>query len=93
MYQSDTRVSRMDTPEAIARQVSIEIKAAMDLARLSQREVAEATQIPLVTLNRRLSGTGKPFDFGEVGAIAGVLGLSVTELVLRAERNAGRAAA
>lgn len=83
----------MDTPEAVARQVAVEIKAAMASAGLSQREVADATNIPLVTLNRRLTGSGKPFDFGEVSAITAVLGISLTELVLRAERSLSRAAA
>ena len=83
----------MDTSEAVARQVSAEIKAAMLAAGISQRDLAAKTAIPLVTLNRRLTGGSKPFDLVELASIADVLGLSLTELVLRAERATSRAAA
>lgn len=86
-------VIHMETPESIARQVAIEIEAARKAAGVSQRDLSEATAIPLVTLNRRLTGAGKPFTFTEVAAIAQRLGTTVTEIALRAERNAGRDAA
>lgn len=79
------------TPEALARQVLAEIRQAMKAAGISQRDIAKATGIPLVTLNRRLVGTGKPMDLSEVAAIAAVLGLSLTEVALRAERALGQA--
>lgn len=93
MSRLGTTLIPMDTTEAVARQVSVEIKAAMLAAGISQRDLAAKTTIPLVTLNRRLTGAGKPFDLIELASIADVLGLGLTELVLRAERSASRAAA
>lgn len=88
-----TTVVRMETPEAIARQVAIEIENVRKSAGVSQRDLAEATGIPLVTLNRRLTGQGKPFTFAEVAAVAQSLGTTITEIALRAERNVNTAAA
>lgn len=93
MSQMVTTVIPMDTPEALSRQIATEVRTAMETAGLSQRDVADATTIPLVTLNRRLVGGGKPFDLVELANVAGVLKLSVTELVLRAERNLTKVAA
>lgn len=59
---------------------------------MSQRDVAAATGIPLVTLSRRLTGqTG--FTVPEVAAIAHLLGISLVEVFLRAERAATASAA
>lgn len=84
---------RMDTPEALARQVALEVEAARKAAGISQRALSETTGIPLVTLNRRLTGQGKPFTFAEVAAVAAALGTTLTDISLRAERNVGRTAA
>ena len=88
-----TTVVRMDTAEALARQVAAEIKNAMKAAGVSQRDVADATGIPLVTLNRRLSGMGKPMTIAEAAAILPALNLSLTEIALRAERHLASQAA
>ena len=93
MSRLGTTVSTMDTSEAIARQITAELRAALESAGLSQREAAAATGIPLVTLNRRLSGQHKTFDLVEVAALAELVGLGLTDLVLRAERNLIKAAA
>lgn len=87
-----TTVIHMDTPESIARQVSAEIRAAMKLAGMSQRDMAAKTGIPLVTLGRRLTG-GKPFDIAELAAVASTLNIGVVDLMLRAERASSKAAA
>lgn len=93
MSQMVTTVSRMDTSESIARQVAVELRAAMASAGVSQRDMAAETGIPLVTLSRRLTGTGKGFTLDEVAMVASVLGLGLTEVVLRAERAMRSAAA
>ena len=86
MSRMGTTVIPMDTAQTFSRQVAVEIRAAMASRGLSQRDVAEATLIPLVTLNRRLLGDGKAFTVSEIASIAELLGVSVTELMLRAER-------
>ena len=77
----------MDTTTAgLPRQITAQIREAMAAAGVSQRELATRTGLPLVTLNRRLTGTGKPFDLQELLSITATLGLSLTDVVLRAER-------
>lgn len=93
MSRMDTTVITMDTNEALARRIADEVRAAMADKRISQRDLAQATGLPLVTLNRRLTGVSKPFDVEELARVAGALGLSVVEIVLRAERAALRPAA
>lgn len=93
MYQSDTRLVLMDAPIAVAQQLAAEVRAAMSSRNISQRDLAARTGVPLVTLNRRLTGQGKPFDIAELVAIAEVLDLSLVELTIRAERALTRAAA
>lgn len=90
MYQTDTRVSLMDAPNALAQQVAAEIRSAMESRNVSQREVAARTGVPLVTLNRRLTGQGKPFDLAELAMTAEALDMSVVDLVIRAERAMAR---
>ena len=85
MFRLGTTVIRMDTPIALGRAITAEIRAGMESAGISQRDMAEATTIPLVTLNRRLTGNGKALDMAELAAIAEVLGTSVTDLIVRAE--------
>lgn len=93
MPRMGTKVAAMDTSEALARQIAIEVRDAMSAAGISQRDMASRSGIPLVTLSRRLVGGHKPFDLAEVAVVAGVMGLSLTELVLRAERNLPKAVA
>ncbi len=93
MPHMGTTVIHMDSPDFLARQIAAEVRSAMTAAGISQREMARATNIPLVTLGRRLTGAGKPMDMVELATIAHALGISVTELVLRAERRIASAAA
>lgn len=83
----------MDSSPALDRQITAEVQAAVATAGLSQRELALKSGIPLATLARRLSGMGKGFTVSEVIAVADVLGISLVELALRAERSAARTAA
>ena len=87
MFRMSTTMFRMTSPEAKSRRLSQAIKEAASAASISQRDLADRTGIPLVTLNRKLNHT-TPFNAVELGAISEVLGLSLTELALRAERNA-----
>lgn len=87
MFQMTTTLFRMATPENISRSLSEAIKDAASESKVSQRDLASRTGIPLVTLNRKLNHAS-PFNFMELGAISEVLGVSLTELVLRAERQA-----
>ena len=84
-------IDHMDNTEALDRQLTAEVREAMKAAGMSHREMATATGIPPVTLSRRLSGQGKGFTVVEVLAIADVLGISLVELALRADRSLTRA--
>lgn len=92
MSRMGTTVIPMDTNEALARRIADEVRATMADKRISQRDLAQAANLPLVTLSRRLSGVSKPFDIEELARVAEALGLSVVEIVLRAERAALRPA-
>lgn len=85
MFQMNTKVFRMTSPSQISRNLSEVIKEAASTARVSQRDLAERTGIPLVTLNRKLNHTS-PFNALELGAISEALNISLVELALRAER-------
>ena len=89
----DSKVTDMDTTEQLDRRITAEIAAAAKAAGVSQRELAARTGIPLVTLTRRLGGTGKGFTVSELLAACVALDLSLTEVALRAERATPRAAA
>lgn len=75
----------MNTPEATSARLTAAVADAMKTAGVSQRSMSDRCGIPLVTLNRRLTGR-TAFTVVEVAAIAGQLGLSLVELALRAER-------
>jgi len=87
MNHMGTIVDHMDTTEALDRQLTAEVLAAMKAARKSQRDMADATGIPLVTLGRRLGGNGKGFTVLELMRICEALGISFVEPALRAERS------
>lgn len=91
MFQLGTKVVHMDTSNLTQRAVAGVVSAAISEAGKSQREVAQETGIPLVTLSRRLTGHS-PFLITEIGAIAQVLDLRVSELISRAERVTADAA-
>ncbi len=85
MFHLTTSMLRMNTPQATSDRLTAVIVEAMQAAKVSQRAMSEATGIPLVTLNRRLTGR-TAFTVPEMASIADVLHLSIVELALRAER-------
>ncbi len=90
MFRLTTSMLRMNTPQATSDRLSAVIGDAMKTAGVSQRAMSEATGIPLVTLNRRLTGR-TAFTVTEMAAIAEVLHLSIVEFAIRAERLASAA--
>ena len=77
----------MTTSQDFSRALAAVVGDAIKADRRTQRDVADAAGIPLVTLNRRLTATS-PFTVLELAAVAKVLDVSVTDLALRAERSA-----
>lgn len=77
----------MTTAQTASADLAEVIVEAMKADGQSQRSMSTATGIPLVTLNRRLTGRSA-FTVIEVAAIAQVLDISVVDLFLRAERRA-----
>lgn len=59
----------------------------LEQAGVSQKAAAEATGIPRATLIRRLSGHS-PFQTTELEAVAALLGVNVSDIVLAAEHVA-----
>lgn len=89
----DSKVFYMDSSQALDRQLVAVVRDAMRALGRSQRDISEATGIPLVTLSRRLSGAGKGFTVEELLAVADALGISLVELAVRAERRSAQAPA
>ena len=85
MFRLATNLTRMNTPEATSARLTATVASALRSAGLSQRAVSEQAGIPLVTLNRRLTGRSA-FTVLELAAIAQILDLSLVELAVRAER-------
>ncbi len=85
MFRLTTTLIRMNTPQATSDRLTAAVAEAMGSAKVSQRAMAAATGIPLVTLNRRLNGH-TAFTVVELAAIADVLNVSIVEFALRAER-------
>lgn len=79
-------MTHMNTPEAISRSLLNVIEEARKGAKLSQRDLAELAGIPLTTLHQKLKGH-RPLSVIEMALIADALGVSMTELALRAERT------
>ncbi len=63
-----------------------ELRAAIHTTRVPRIELARAAGMSTVTMQRRLTGTGRPFLFSELVAVCPLLGVSVAELSERAER-------
>lgn len=76
-----------DTSRRIAGVVERRISA----SGISLREAARQTGIPLTTLSRRLTGNS-PFSLPELAAVAELLGVVASELVIEAETTDTRAA-
>ena len=87
-----TTVIRMETPERFTASLAQVVAAQIKSAGLSQRDMATRTGVPLVTLSRRITGRS-PFTVAELATIASVLGVSVVDLVLKAERAIAPSAA
>lgn len=68
----------MDT--TYASQVAAQVAAAMVAKDVSQKALAEATDIPRVTLIRRLNGA-QPFTVAELSRIAVALEVDVRSLI------------
>lgn len=68
-------------------QIAAEVRAEMARKRVTGTTLAEATGMSQPTLSRRLSGA-IAFDIDELHEVAGVLGLTVTELLARAAETA-----
>jgi transcriptional regulator with XRE-family HTH domain len=62
-----------------AKEVAARVAATITRQGVTQRSVAEATQIPLTTFNRKLSGR-VPFNVTELFLIADALSVSAVEL-------------
>lgn len=92
MLRMGTSVLRMETPDQYSARLAEVVAQSIRAAGLSQRDIAARAGVPLVTLSRRLTGRS-PFTVVEVAAIASVLGVSVVELALRAERTTATHAA
>ena len=60
-------------------EVAATLKDAMKAARVSQREMADRTGIPLTTLNRHLNNDGIEWD--EIRAITTALGTSASSII------------
>jgi transcriptional regulator with XRE-family HTH domain len=68
-----------------SQRIAATVSAALREAGITQQRAARRSGIALATLERRLSGVGKPFDTDELERIADVLGLSIFDLIYRAE--------
>lgn len=85
VFRLTTNLIRMTTPDRINEGLAQVVKAAIEADGKSQRQISELTGIPLVTLNRRLTGRAA-FLTTELAEIARVLDISVVDLFLRVER-------
>ena len=72
---------------SISPKVARLIRAELDEANISQRQVERDTGIAIATLNRRLTGNS-PLNLDELDLIAGVLKTKPSELIGRAEAAA-----
>lgn len=92
MFRLCANLFSMKQDNEVSAALSASIAELLQERGLTQRELANATQIPLATLNRRLACVA-PFTVIELAAIARVLHTSITDLALKAERSMAGAAA
>jgi predicted transcriptional regulator len=76
----------MNTLPAPDREVARVVAEMLDQAGISRKRASEVTGIPRATLLRRLNGAS--FQILELRAIAEMLGVTVAEIVSKAERPA-----
>lgn len=74
----------------LSRGIAAQVGARLKEAKITPRDVEELTAgtIAATTLRRRVSGQGKPFDIDELGAIARLLGITITDITAAAEAAA-----
>lgn len=92
MFRLTTNLLRMNTAQQTSDRITAVVAEAMKAQKHSQRSMADAIGMPLVTLNRRLNGKSA-FSVPELAAIAHELNISLLEIALRAERLAEPSAA
>ena len=73
----------MATTTETSRSIAANVSAALTTAGIPQRDAASRTGIPLTTLSRRLTGNS-PFTIVELDLIAGILGVTVSDLIAQA---------
>jgi transcriptional regulator with XRE-family HTH domain len=61
--------------------VAAQIRAFMAARKMRSADLAQLLNITPYTANRRVQGEGTPFDFNDVEAIAGWLGVPVAYIV------------
>lgn len=71
-----------------AMDIATVVRQAAKDAGVSRADLAVAAGVSNTTMARRLIGSGSPFFVHELAGIAGLLGLTVHELALRAEDRA-----
>lgn len=85
-------VFRMTTAQQVSDSLREVVVAAAKAAGKSQRAISRETGIPLITVQRKFTGI-YPMNTIELAAFAQVLGTSVTDLSLEAERRLARTVA
>ena len=90
MSHLERKVVYMEPINPTSQQVAASLKAAIETAGLSQREVATRSNIPLTTLTRHLNAGGLEWD--EIRAIAKILRISAASLITDATLQAAAAA-
>ena len=78
----------MEHAEAFANKLADEVGLVIKAAGISQRELANKTGIPLVTLSRRLAATGRGFTMAELLLVTDAVGADLPGLIARAEAAA-----
>jgi len=73
----------MATTTDTSRNIAANVSSALTTAGIPQRDAAKRTGIPLTTLSRRLTGNS-PFTIVELDLIAGLLGVTVSDLIAQA---------
>ena len=79
----------MTSTEAFGHAVSAQIRAERAAARLTQDEVAERAEMSKSTFIRLETGVRTP-DVDQLDRIAGALGLTMTQIIERAESRMSR---
>lgn len=78
----------MEHREPLAARLASTVKIAIQESGRTQQEIANAADIPLSTLTKRLGGKHQSFDISELGDIAHELNVPVSDLLRDAERSA-----